>query len=346
MKIQYKNVGCIRQAELDLEPGKLVIIKGESNNGKSLMFYSLVDGFTNRPEFKKWLNNDALKENPKAIEWIGLFDDEGNEFQVEAGTNHLYYRNNKAKYEKVGRKTIFDVIEGQIPGLIYNAEEINPILNIIGEDSGMFPIDRSDSQIFKTYERLLSLSCTQDILRAIKLDVEDIDIKVNDLLKVTQSNNDKISKIDKTFETLDIDKLNKLETELKAYIDVYNQAIALYNAVIKDANYCQAINNLQEFQKQKLFDCKKFEQLCNDYITAHKLEKYIAHSSYLAFEQTYFDCTKAYKLNSDYSSALTLSQEIETENKLILEEEQRLKDIQLLLDKIDVCPYCGRPMEK
>ena len=154
MKIVYKNVGSIRDAEVDYEPGKLIAIKGESNQGKSLMWYSLIAGFTNSPDFKKFINNEALKEDPKAIEKIDLYDDYGNFWQVEAGTNHLYYRTNKAKYEKTNRKSIFELSNSQIPGLLYDEENTTPIMNIVDEDSGMFPIDRSDSQIFKTYERL------------------------------------------------------------------------------------------------------------------------------------------------------------------------------------------------
>ena len=40
MKIKYQNVGSLRNAEVEFNLGKLILIRGETNQGKSLLFYS------------------------------------------------------------------------------------------------------------------------------------------------------------------------------------------------------------------------------------------------------------------------------------------------------------------
>lgn len=344
MKIQYKNVCSIRKAEVQFNKGELICIKGESNQGKSAIFYSLVDGLTNNKMFKSWINNDALKENPKATAWIGLFDDEGNVYQVEAGTNHMYYRHNDTKYEKVGRKSIFEIIEKQIPGLLYDPEEPNQILNIVGEDSGMFPIDRSDPQIFKTYERLLSLSCTQDITRTIKLDLEDIDYKCSDMLKSIQKNNEQLSKIDSALSNVNVDKLKEIKQTLSTYINNYNRLYNLYNSILSNNNYVKQVNSIIS-TSEKDFDVNKANSLFNALAIAQNLNKYCNLATYDIVKSKDFNVDKAAKLMQNYSNALTLKDNINILNEEIEKDSIKLNEINSILDSIKTCPFCGKPME-
>ena len=343
MKICYKNVGSIRDAEVDYEPGKLIAIKGESNQGKSLMWYSLISGFTNSPDFKKFINNEALRENPKAIEKIDLYDDFGNFWQVEAGTNHLYYRTNKAKYEKTSRKSIFELSNSQIPGLLYDEENTTPIMNIVDEDSGMFPIDRSDAQIFKTYERLLSLSCTEDILRSIKLDLDDIDFKTADLSKNVQQNKDYLCKLDKLKQDIDFEKLDQLKSNLEQLKNDYVNFANTYETISSIAIYVDKIINMPRFSEEQ-FNLKYFEDLLKSYVTAINLEKYVSLKDKV-FDKIDFDIANFMNISQNYSAAYQLSKDIASLTYEISTDESSLKDILLKLKEIKVCPLCGKPME-
>lgn len=344
MKVQYKNVCSIRQAEVEFPLGTLVSIRGETNAGKSALFYGLLAGFTNSPEFKKFINIDALKEDPKAFEWIGIFDEDGNQFQVEAGTNYLYYRTNDAKYEKVGRKNIFELMEKQIPGLLYDPEDTRQIMNIQGEDDGFFPIDRTDSQIFKTYERLLSLSNTSDILTAIKLDIEDLDVKMSDALSTVQQYTKKSAKIDKLFEMFNEDELNESLKVLEVLSNFYDDAIQSYDKTKKTAEYVKALASKPKVQ-QYTFDLEKFRQMLTDVLSATQSIKYKELCA-VAFKKEDFDVQGAIQIGQDFSVAQMLVQDINELSKSMNNDIAALQEISNILDSIKVCPLCGKPMEE
>lgn len=344
MKVQYKNVCSIRQAEVEFPLGTLVSIRGETNAGKSALFYGLLAGFTNSPEFKKFINIDALKEDPKAFEWIGLFDEDGNQFQVEAGTSYLYYRTNDAKYEKVGRKNIFELMERQIPGLLYDPEDTRQIMNIQGEDDGFFPIDRTDSQIFKTYERLLSLSNTSDILTAIKLDVEDLDVKMSDALSTVQQYTEKSAKIDKLFETFSEDELNESLKVLEALSNFYDDVLQSYEKTSKTAEYVKALQAKPEQQRYE-FDVEQFKQMLTDVLSATQSIKYKELCA-IDFKKEEFDIQAATQFGQDFSVAQMLVQDINELSKSMNNDIVALQEISNILDSIKVCPLCGKPMEE
>lgn len=342
MKIQYKNVCSIRQAEVEFPLGKMVSIRGESNQGKSALFYSVVDGFTNSPMFKKWLNNQALKDDPKAYEWIGIFDDEGNQFQVEAGTNYLYYRTNQAKYEKVGRKNIFELMDGQIPGLLYDPEDSRQIMNFQGEDDGLFPIDRSDKQIFKTYERLLSLSNTSEVLHTIKMDAEDIDVKITNALATIQQYTENSAKIDSVLDKCDIEDIEKAIDRLESLETLYNNACLDYSTIKKVSDYIKAFSCRSETLIEQ-FNVKDFQIKLEELRTALSLIKYI-DTSKKTFNKEQFDLQTTIAIAQDYSVALTIVKQIDEDKKALDTDKDELTKILNILNEIKVCPLCGKPM--
>ena len=87
MEITYQNVASIRHAKLSLETGKLIALIGETNQGKSACFNTFVDAFTNSPDFKRWINKQALEENPNAVAKVSLVDDEGNYYTTGEDNN-------------------------------------------------------------------------------------------------------------------------------------------------------------------------------------------------------------------------------------------------------------------
>lgn len=343
MKITYENVCCIEHAVLDLQPGKLVAIVGESNQGKSALYYTLASGLLNSTDFKRFINNEALKKNAKAVAKISIEDDNNNFWQVEAGKGHLYYRHNKTKYEKVGRKNIFDITETQIPGLLYDVENMSPIMNIVDEDTGMFPIDRSDAQIFKTYERLLSLSCTEDILRTIKIDQEDVDFKISDFTNTIQMSLVKLKDIDNFYESIKDLELTTKITKLTELINSTNQLLTIYSQISSSAQYSEYVLNLPKFEKSD-FDVKSFEFLVSSLVKAGNLQKYVKLAGIQCYDNA-FDIKAVEELFKEFQKAAELTKEIETLSALQVSDKSELDNVTNILNEIKVCPYCGKPME-
>ena len=343
MKIKYENVCSIRNAEVNFEPGKLIAIVGETNQGKSALFYTLVDAFTNSSNFKKWINNEALKESDKSVARISLTDDNGNWYQAEAGKNHINYRSNKIKYEKPGRKNIFELLQGQIPGLLYDPEDTRLLMNIQGEDSGFFPIDRTDSQIFRTYERLLSLSCTEDILRTIKLDIDDIDFRISDMTSTIQRNKEQLLKINNVIDSIDESKLQKLKSELIANKNALTRVNAIKDSCEKDNFYLNKVFQLPEFSTIS-FDILDFQRKISLLVQVNKLVMYETILSTNVSLKSY-DISKLIKSSENLSKAASLLQEMAALKYSIAIDNDKLKDILNILQNIKVCPYCGKLME-
>ena len=343
MKIKYENVCSIRNAELDLEPGKLIALTGETNQGKSATFYGFVDAFTNSPDFTRWINKQALEENPNAVAKVSLVDDEGNWYQAEAGKNHINFRVNDIKYEKPGRKSIFELINGQIPGLLYDPEDSRLIMNVQGENCGLFPVDRPDTQIFKTYERLLSLSCTEDVLRTIKLDNDELDFKIADATSSIQKSNEQIAKIDNVLNNINENAIHTMLLELDANQDALNRISKVYEDSYKDALYVEACSKISSLRVLEDIDLKRIENLFKliyNYLEHVKIKKKL---SYEPLEETFDTSRLTISLQN-----LQIAKDLEKDLSTILKEQSKdisiLKEINDKLDSIKVCPYCHKPL--
>jgi len=344
MKLKYHNVGSIKDAEVEYKPGQLVAIVGESNQGKSLQFYSLLDGFTNSPAFKRYINNEALAKDSKAYESIELIDDTGGHWQVTASNFSMSYKVDGMKFEKPRRDNIFELSKKQIPGLLYDPENCTPIMNIVDEDTGMFPIDRSDAQIFKTYERLLSLSCTEDILRAIKLDMEDIDYNVTDRLKTIQQSQVTIQKIADFFNAISEEALTKMISDLTQLKQRQVFLTNLYNSTSNIANYIVAVDSVNLTQTD--FNIKDFQLKLALLVQANNITNYCNKVDKVEIREFKdFDLQRATKLGQDLSVAMQLNQDILSLEEQIKKDETLLKEIEDQLRQIKVCPLCGHSME-
>jgi predicted ABC-type transport system involved in lysophospholipase L1 biosynthesis ATPase subunit len=74
----------LTNVELPIEPGKLVCICGETDQGKSALFYSLLAGLTNSPIFKKFINNEALQEDLERL-GVGYYSERVNFNDIPEG---------------------------------------------------------------------------------------------------------------------------------------------------------------------------------------------------------------------------------------------------------------------
>lgn len=342
MKIRYQNVCLMKDEEINLEPGKLIAITGETNNGKSALYYTFVDAFTNGSNFKKWINNELLQKDSKTTAKITITDDNGDCYSAEAGTNFVRYAANSVKYEKPGRKSFFELIDGQIPGLYYDPEDSRQIMNVQDEDSGFFPIDRTDSQIFRTYERLLSLSCTEDILRTIKLDIDEIDFKISDMTSAIQQSNEQLVQIDKAISNIDETKLKQLEQQLFAAKSALLRVSAIEQQTRKDSIYVDKVKQSPQ-QTLEQFNVEDFKSKLMLLTESAKLEKVKQLLTLPEVER--FDYMKMYEIAKALVLANTLVNDLDTLEKQISADEQRLQEVLSIINTIKVCPYCGKPME-
>lgn len=346
MKIQYHNVGSIRDAEIEYNLGKLILIRGETNHGKSLIFYSLADGLLNNPTFKKWHNKQSLIENPNSSEKIILYTDDNNKYEVELNSKGFRYRiNDNEPVEKVQRKNIYDILNRQIKGFLYSSDEENPLLNIVQENEGFFPINRSDSQIYKTYERLLSLNNTQEIMKSVKMDIEDIQYHQKDNLIMLQKYQAQQSKLSEALNST-IDE-NYITQVLITITKMYNDYIRVQNIcsfLVKDINYIHTFSNSKLEMLTKIdFDALRFNRLLNLYIQDANYQK---SNKLLEFKlySVDIDIDKIKRVNISYNNALNIQSQIQEIYQNIQNDISLLEEIDKKLKDVKVCPLCGQSL--
>ena len=346
MKIKYQNVGSLRNAEVEFNLGKLILIRGETNQGKSLLFYSFADALLNNSTFKRWLNNKAVEENSKAYQQITLIDDYNNQYEIKGTQNSYQFRlNNDEPFEKVRGKTVFDLINRQIFGFLFSADEQNPLVNIVQENEGFFPINRSDSQIYKTYERLLSLTSTQEIMRAIKFDIDDVENQQKDKVRLIQQYQEQQTKISNFLcNGINQNKLDEIQNTLTEYYNRYNKAITLYNSVGKSVNYISILGKYT-FKPLPYFDIQRFNRLLNLFVEYRKFNDVKNLMQIELQEVSVIDIEKINQVNQTVNKVIQLQNEINQINEFYKNDSKALEDINLKLKDVKVCPLCGKPME-
>ena len=68
MKIKYKNACSVRDAELNFEKGKIYLIRGHNNSGKSSLFYTMASAMLNTKETKNYSTKLSRRNYVDGIE--------------------------------------------------------------------------------------------------------------------------------------------------------------------------------------------------------------------------------------------------------------------------------------
>src|SRR5574344_544160 len=206
MKLSYKNACSMRQADFNFERGKMYLISGGNNSGKSAVFYTLSSSLLNTREATNYINNEALKDDPDAAMEVTLQDDKNNEYTYSRTKGSAAYWINGKEVRKLVRKNVFDVIDGQIDGLLYDPDDTQKIVNIQGEDNRLFPFDRSEGEQFKLFERIFNISSTTAIIRSANMDEDDVKCKIVENVKSIDDNNRKLEKINTALSDFNIEE--------------------------------------------------------------------------------------------------------------------------------------------
>ena len=344
MEIRLHNACSIRDFTLSLEPGKIYIISGGNNSGKSSLFYSLSSALLNSKETKCYINNEALKEDKNATMEVELVDDNGSSYIYQRTPSSAKYFIDGKEYKKLGRGNLFDLIERQIPGLLYDPTADKKIVNIQGEENNLFPFNMSEGEQFKLFEKIFNISSTTDILRSMKLDEDDIDHKIEDNTRQITDNTTK--------KNVYTNLVNTIKSEdIQRYTDYFTTNLNILSNQYNDINLCNTLiisyNNTQQLKnkQQGLTITEQHRDIEKDFLKACKLAADIQATQDLKNTKRVFNVSDYNELNSDVLKVQSLEIDYNNYCKELLDLDVELQSIRKQLSTVEICPVCGKPLE-
>lgn len=346
MKIHYENACSFKKADFEFLPGKLYLIKGGNNSGKSAAFYVLSSALLNSKEAKSYINNNALKENSNARLKVTIEDDNNNIVSFERGTGSSKYVVNGDHFSKLGRENIFTIYPEILTDFLYDANESNKIINIQGEDNTLFPFNRSEADQFKLFEKIFNIASTSAIFKSINLDEDETKNEINNLILKINSLESEQYKIDEVLSSVNIEELNKAYTQFSSNFSWLQQAFNDINNCRSIKTYTSAVSCLEStninmsdigFLKQLYIDLTEYQQLD---VFVNK----ISELEYFKFSEE-FEITRITDLIKDYELYINSVKEKDTINSEILIFEAGTEKLKTELKSVEICPLCGNHLK-
>ncbi len=346
MKIHYENACSFKKADFEFLPGKLYLIKGGNNSGKSAAFYVLSSALLNSKEAKSYINNDALKENSNARLKVTIEDDNNNIVSFERGTGSSKYVVNGDHFSKLGRENIFTIYPEILTDFLYDANESNKIINIQGEDNTLFPFNRSEADQFKLFEKIFNIASTSAVFKSINLDEDETKNEINNLILKINSLESEQYKIDEVLSSVNVEELNKAYTQFSSNFSWLQQAFNDINNCRSIKTYTSAVSCLEStninmsdigFLKQLYIDLTEYQQLD---VFVNK----ISELEYFKFSEE-FEITRITDLIKDYELYINSVKEKDTINSEISIFESETEKLKTELKSVEICPLCGNRLK-
>lgn len=231
MKVEIKNIGVIKNAELEFKPGINLII-GSSGSGKSTLLRSIYNIATNS------FSDSDISFNENSMNITISCDNDTVEYWRCLKTNgdRCYYKVNGEKFVKLGRQQLQNVVDVlKINDLEINGEKINFNFNM--QFAAPFLILGSQSTLYNvlTYRSTFDISSINDYYTA--------DIKCNNSeLAATNKLKEKLSC---NLESLEkqAKQLEPVEQLYSSYT-IYKHKLSLVNDLKELLNKYKVITNL------------------------------------------------------------------------------------------------------
>lgn len=349
MKLKLKNFQATKSGTIEFNPG-ITLITGQTNNGKTSIFRALLCLLLNPAKAVGYINNENIEEDPNREMVITLLDENLPVIEYHRTQQKAWYIIDGKRYSKLGRSTLFDIYPPIGKFFVYDAQDPRKVLNFQTEKNLAFPFDKSETEMFKLFEKIFSISDVRQILDTMKKEESEAIFK----LTQTQSEKEKLES-EILLTRVCLDKIEK--SGLKSlYLDFKTISSLLqkhYQILMKAAQYTPYIKLLQKLPNIKidLDDSKILESLTR---LEHKLKRcstatnYIQKYSVLGFKLVDIDKnleetiskqkTKIQQILSIESSIRNQKAEMEKQKVAMIKAQEEL-------DNYRVCPLCGQELE-
>lgn len=347
MKIKLKNFQSIKAEEIDFEPG-LTLITGPTNSGKTAIFRGLMALLTNPAEAADFINGSELAEKGESAELVvSILDEDIPPIEFHRAKTKAWYMINNKKYSKLARSTIFDVYPEMHKKFIYNSDDPRKILNFQTENNLAFPFDRSDTEMFKLFEKIFNIADTRAIMDTIKKEEDETNFKLNQNLTEKanlQSSSSALQEI-----------LQKINTEfIHAYLQQYkycsNQVKKYQSEIQTIANYAPLLQAAQELPSFSHKDDEIYERtiMLKKALEECRLkEAYIKNHIDIELHSSEEDFgTRVAELRAKLDKIVDIQSKMQWESSLIETNELAISEARKVLARFKTCPLCGHELEE
>lgn len=329
MKIKTQDFQILKGENIFEFPVGITVIQGKTGSGKTSLFYAIEDCLLNPSGVDDAINWDAknckvtISNNDNEITWIKT-------------SNSSQYINEKTKQEFVKASKLDSTDLADLGFYIKD----NDVVNIQGEWKLLFPFDLKDTEMFRLFEDIFNISCSFLIIDEYKKDEQQIKSKINE----TVNNINELVRHKSTIE----DILSKVDNI--ALNNLINNIQTTQNRLDDLRRSYQCFNNYNPYKDIKIPEEFNTANLQETYNKLHQVNRDFEelHRNLNLLKQNLFE-TKIFNLQEptlikDYENYTKFIQDkIKNENLLnSLVKEENL--IQEQIDKIKVCPTCGRPL--
>ena len=368
LKVNLENFQSISKADLEFVQG-INIIVGQSNSGKSAILRAIKGAVLNPNGSQRYIKNGE-KQFKVNVEYEG-----NNIGWTREGNKSPKYIINGEEYLKVGSSNLQDVC----PKSGFVLDERGNLMNIESELELPFPFDKSNSELFKLFEKnIFCVSDSSSVTKFIKADEEEANrLKDNSTYELDRIKQ-KLEAINELEQEIDLNKLingrntlsNLMNKSNEIKLDIQNlSGIIEAGKVLKKAVPTIEVNtNLQhDYYKlqedvcklneirgvgavlkatptastPKVFNISEYSELKNSIIQLNKAEETISILRPLESPTTRVLDEEYTSLRNDINSLQKLREQALVIQKNITDNKELLTQLEADKARFKVCPLCG-----
>lgn len=366
LKVTIENFQSISKGELEFTQG-INIIVGQSNSGKSAILRAVKGAVLNTSGSQKYIKN-GTKGFKVGIEY------QGNSIEWSRTSKSPEYVINGEKYAKTGSSNLLDFLDNSG----FTLDENKSLMNVESELELPFPFDKSNSELFKLFEKnIFCISDSTAITKLIKSDEEETASRKDNAEYELTRLQDKLTAIEELEKEVDLNWLVSKRGELanlasdkeKLLLDIQNLhgIISLGKVIGKGVPHLSQLPDLQDYislskdietveqirgvgnilsqsvptASTPTVSVSEFIELKNDIKELENADKVISILSPL-------EAPLAIGINDEYTSlrnGINMLSRLREQAQIIQNNiTEKREEMQLLEDKkskFKVCPLCG-----
>ncbi len=237
LELFIENFEIIKKEHIVFNKG-LTLITGESRNGKSAIFRALKYLLLNPSgsQNKIRIGTDCAKVRM-------LYN--GNDITWVRTKKESMYIINGEEYKKVGNSNLFKLL--QDTGFTYDGNK-NKCYNIEGIKEILFPYGLTNSELFKLFENIFSVSDSAKIFQAYKQEEDLLSSEIKEKEIEFQRNKDKIILIEDLQKSVKKENLERVRDNLIKLNKDFSKVSISIEAVEETVNYLNIIEDTTEVE--------------------------------------------------------------------------------------------------
>lgn len=340
MKVTLKNFQSITEGTFEFGPG-ITLITGPTNSGKTAVFRALTSLLTNPAEASTFINYNSSELSVKME-----LEDESIEFHRDQGK--AWYMINGQKYSKLSRNNIFDIYPAMSKLLVYRSEDQRKVLNFQTEDQTAFPFDRSDTEMFKLFERIFNIADTRAIMDTIKKEEDETAFKLGQYSADKTAFTQDITNMSEALKDLDLANLEILKSQVSSLSDQVSKMIKIFEAI---QSYVPVLTHVSELPEIESLGGDVLVQeivlLNSKIISCYKYQEYLKNYTEMNLSPLNLSLeSECLHLNEIIASVSRYQGLLVKQNSVVSALETELQSVTTKLLEYKNCPLCGNSIKE